>query len=281
MKTGGGDDFEKSASILKKVEEIYEKCFNVNNDKNRYIYTAIMSSVYKWAKDQSDEIKTNLINIIGASPQATFYHLMKKENNIRSCLINEMGLGEISKCSDTEECEVLKSYNTYYENLHALTGSKEIDINIDKFRKDMLKRIPADYKNELEKIYNDRGGNDRLYIDLLSVFCKLFEENEYEQSDFKFFKEAVDHYKDVDSFFHSGLNTGFFHSLVGVFPLSDSFLYVPGIKPYDNCTMPSPNERTLFSVQPRIYTGIFKGGNVSGTFFGGVMSGTMGGNDNE
>ena len=280
MKKGGFNIDEKTTSeeIMKKVEEIYLDGFS-RKSENKHIYTAIVSLIFNWASTSDGAAdKEHILSKTGAHPRATFYSLMKDDARDYKCIINKIGLNEILECDKVQECKIIDHHYSYYTNLKKLTGDVKYDDDFDEKRMKLISKIPGDYKTKLESLYSNK---DRLYIDLLSVFCKLFEDEEYNASDFTFFLDSLKSYPDVDSFFNGGFNTGFFHSIVGVFPYSDSFLFKPGVAPHDSHELPPPDKKAKFSVQPRPITRSKMGGNESGTFFGGVMSGTMGGNDDE
>ena len=278
-KKGGTATESVVKGVKEKIENIYRDGFNDKGGGGHNIYKAVISLLIKWVTtdEEGKDYEGLLKDSIGASPRATFYNLINTPNEKFDEIIKKTGLNEIEGCTNLQECKLLERHISYYDNLDKFKPDnvENIKAEINKIRVEIKKSsndVPSNITQRIEEAYKARYPEkwcNRLYIDLLSVYCRLSEELEEDDREaYNQFTKTIEGYKKHDDFkSHDGV---FFYSVFGALLYSDSFLFTPGII-HNNFNMPVPGTKVLFSTQP--YTEKKSGGNESGTFFGGVMNG--------
>jgi len=271
------DEKNTKDDIIKWVEKCYLAGITGSKSSNIYIYEAIVAAIMSWAATLSneDEIKKFVKYNIAAHPRATFYCMMNSDNSKR--IINESGMKNIL---NTDGAGLIKYAFKYTEALKSLFGDLE-EYNKDYFqeRRNFIKSTTMlDLIKELEEIYEreySANSKGKLYIDLLSVYCRLFEDLEEDDPRmFDTFKKSVKKYTNLESFSKTNYNDTAYHfSIVAALKMSNAFLYNPKVN-YDGLEclkyMPGPNHKTPHVLSKPPGTSSADGDD---SFFGGLMSG--------
>lgn len=287
----GGSEVRKK--IAKKVEAIYNESLLANGDVDntkRKFYRTIMSTIYKFAKDH--EKYRNLIKPrICATARASFYSIVNPyggDDPVMDSFLLDMGLSAIIDCNDTECIVKLSNHEDYDKNLNDLVGklSKPQLESRQKSQTELLDDISqSEIKQRVSRAYNDK---DRLYRDLITIFCYLATINEI--SDPKYFNGcfvySMEHVFNTKGCFNSQTDLVANVVLYQTLLKSDVFLFEPGATKEQisdagyadlGQDFPVPTEKNLFTVQYSEQINV-RGGNdddseFSGTYFGGLLRG--------
>ena len=286
----GGTVVEAHIRLTNCVESLYEQ-------NNYNIYDIVVGLIYDYA---IKERRTNLIyNKICASSRASFYNIIAPWTVERTGVIDEFliksGIQNMYECSMETLQKLTESHKgTYNEKLKALIDASG-NGNTVKEKKDrdailviqqnLLKQIqnPIDARMEVMKAY--ASNQDRLYKDLLTVYCYLSTLNEindhdYFKTTFKFvMKHVFNHNDSFKACNDTVYNLSIYYNLIK----SDAFLYIPAYERSQISTdykdlsgnLPNPNDDSLFTIQFSGYNEISKGITVTGgddSFFGGIVN---------
>ena len=283
---------EVRGKIAKKVEDIYNDSLSsggaVDNTK-RKIYRTIVSSIYEFAKDHEkyrDLIKPRIC----ATARASFYSIVNPyggDDPVMDSFLLDMGLSDIIECNDTECIVKISSHEEYDKNLTGLVG--KLDENVletrQKLQNTLLDEIStAEIKQKVTTAYKNK---DRLYRDLITIFCYLSTINEISDSKYfnKCFVYSMEKLFNTKDCFNSQndlvANVVLYQTLLK----SDVFLFEPGATKEQISAagyadleqdFPVPTKTDLFTVQYSYQINVRGGGDderFSDTYFGGLLRG--------
>ena len=287
--TQGGN--ETRMKIAEKVEKLYNESLLSDDDTKRKIYRTIVSSIYEFA------VKNNTYRYlikprICATARASFYSIVNpygdNDPEIDSFLL-DMGLSAIINCNDTECIVKLSNHEDYDKNLTELVG--KMDTNLDERvekQSGLLKDVlTADVKQKVSDAYDDK---DRLYRDLLTIYCYLSTINE--KYDDKYFHDcfaySMKNLFNKKDCFNSQTDLVANVVLYQTLLKSDVFLFEPGASKDQissagyadlDDVFPDPTDKNLFTVQYNNQINVRGGGEnededeYGGTYFGGLLRG--------
>ena len=281
--TRGGSSKSNSIIITECVENIYES-------GNHEIFKTVMAIIYSYAVENDDSGSSVIYNKLCASARASFYNViapwyLEKDNTIDN-MLNVMQLADLIKCDSPTIMKLITEWSPKYnEKLKGLiekVGGETNTTERDNVRVKLLTSI-KDPTTSRMKVLEAYGNNkDKLYKDLLTMYCYLAAINEdddstYFKTTFKFVMKHI--FNHNDSFNESVNETVYNLSLYYNLVKSDAFLYKPvydksQISPsYTDLqnALPNPNDPTLFTIQFNDVL-IEKYGGSDNSFFGGLVN---------